>query len=410
MTIRTHCMLQTRPRDFIIVLILGSLSTIGPFAIDLYLPAFSQIAFEFGTLPSRVALSLSSYFVGIAFGMIFYGPLLDRFGRKKPLFVGMSLFIVASAACAMARSIESLIVLRFLQACGGCVAQVASLTMVRDFFPQEKRVKVLSLLTLVIAVSPMLAPTIGSVIVTAAGWRWVFLALSLIVAVVGTVIAIVLPEPHQPDTSIKLTPSAIFKTFGHVLSVPQFFVYAGAGAFAFAGLFTYVAASPGIFMEHYKVTPNTYGLIFAILSVGLIGSSQLNILLLKKFTSPRIFQGAMILQFITAITLLILGPLPGFPMIALMALLFIFLGTLGTAMPNASTLALAPFSKNAGSASAMLGILQMGIGALVSTAIGIFGSGISPVVIVFAGCSTIAMTIFLVGRRKIATAQPQAAA
>jgi MFS transporter, DHA1 family, multidrug resistance protein len=395
----------TKPRDFFLILILGTLSTISPFAIDLYLPAFAQIAHEFGTVPARVALTLSSYFVGLAIGQIFYGPLLDRYGRKPPLYFGLGLFIVASVFCATATSIEMLILFRFAQACGGCVAQVAALTMVRDFFPEEKRVNVFSLLMLVIAVSPMLAPTIGSFIVAGLGWRWVFGFLSVIVALVAVTVAIVLPEPHAPDESIILRPGAIFSTFWSVLKVPQFLTYAVAGAFGFAGLFTYVAGSPGIFMEHYLVSGKIYGAIFAFLSVGIIGSSQLNMWFLKRSTSPKIFRLAMLGQFAIAMGLLILGTRPGFPIYGFIALLFIYLGTLGVAMPNGSSLALAPFTKNAGSASAMLGILQMGVGAIASTAVGLFGTGIFPVVATLAGTSTIALAIYLLGARRLSQAR-----
>ncbi|RYZ67563.1 MAG: Bcr/CflA family efflux MFS transporter [Proteobacteria bacterium] len=399
-------MRPTRPRDSLLILLLGVLSTISPFSIDLYLPAFSEIGHQLGTVPARMALTLSSYFVGLAVGQVFYGPLLDRYGRKPPLYFGLGLFILASYGCSQSTTIEGLILFRFIQACGGCVASVAAMTLVRDFFPPEKRVKVLSLLTLVIAVSPMLAPTVGSFIVAGLGWRWVFGLLALIVAVVLVLVTFFLPDPHEPDPSIRLTPGATARTFWSVLTVPQFYTYAGAGSFCFAGLFTYVAGSPGVFMEHYGVSGKTYGAIFAFLSVGMIGSAQVNIQLLKRFTSPQIYRAAMFVQFTSAVLLLILGNIPGFPIYGFIALLFIFLGGVGTAMPNGTTLALMPFTKNAGSASAMLGILQMGIGALASTAVGIFGSGIFPVVATLATTSTVALFVYLFGSRRLPPPAP----
>ena len=394
-------MSPSRPRNFFLILILGILSTLSPFAIDLYLPAFSEIGLELGTNAASMALTLSSYFAGLTLGQVFYGPMLDRFGRKPPLYFGLAFFVFASFLCSQAQSIEMLILARFVQALGGCVASVASLTLVRDFFEAKERVKVISLLSLVIAVSPMLAPTVGSFIVASLGWRWVFGLLGLITAIVVMVVAFFLPDPHTPDPTIRLTPGAIASTFLGVLKVPQFYTYAVAGAFSFSGLFCYVAGSPGIFMEHYGVSGKTYGAIFAFLSVGLIGASQLNIFLLNRFSSPQIYRAAMLLQFVVAILLLGLGSLPGFPIYGMIGLLFVFLGSLGAALPNGSTLALIPFDKNAGSASAMLGILQMGLGAIASSAVGLFGSGIFPVVATIATSTTLALIIFLIGRRQL---------
>lgn len=390
-----------RPRDPILIFLLGILATISPFSIDLYLPAFAEIGHALGTDESKMALTLSSYFVGLAMGQAVYGPLLDRYGRKPPLYFGLGLFILASAACSQASSIQSLILFRFIQACGGCVAGVTAMTLVRDFFPSESRAKVLSLLTLTIAISPMLAPSVGSLIVAGMGWRWVFGLLALIVATVLVVLTFWLPDPHEPDRTIKLDPISIVKTFWHVLKVPQFYTYAIAGSFGFAGLFTYVAGSPGIFMGHYGVSGKTYGAIFAFLSVGMIGSAQVNVQLLKRYKSAAIYRVALTTLFVFGMALFAFGNLPGFPMWAFIALLFGFLSCVGMMMPNGSSMALTPFSRNAGSAAAMLGILQMGIGALASTAVGLLGSGIRPVVSVLALTSAIALTIYIIGRRKL---------
>src|SRR5688500_9977896 len=154
---------HTRNSTFII-LILGALSTVTPFTIDMYLPAFSEIANDFNTTTAQVALSVTSYFIGLALGQIIYGPLLDRFGRKPPLYVGLTLYIIMTIGCTQATSIESLVVLRFIQALGGCVAWVAALSMVRDFFPISQSARIFSLLILVIGLSPLLAPTIGGFI------------------------------------------------------------------------------------------------------------------------------------------------------------------------------------------------------------------------------------------------------
>ena len=186
--------LQNKPAW--IIFLLGLLSVVTPFAIDMYLPAFSSIASDFKTSTSAIALSLSSYFIGFALGQILYGPLLHRFGRKRPLYFGLVLYVLASIGCAQAHSIHALIALRFVQAIGGCAAQVAALAMVRDFFPARESAKIFSLLFLIIGVSPLLAPTIGSALVTALGWRWIFVILGAYALVTLALIFVFLPEGH----------------------------------------------------------------------------------------------------------------------------------------------------------------------------------------------------------------------
>src|SRR5277367_2150607 len=181
-----------------VILVLGALSTVSPFSIDMYLPAFPEIAHDLGTTPAQVSFSVSGYFIGLALGQLFYGPLLDRFGRKRPLYAGLSLFIVASFGCTAARSPGLFIAFRLLQALGGCVAQVGAITMVRDFFPVEESAKILSLLVLVLSVSPFFAPTIGGYVTTTIGWPWIFAILAGFAVIVMVLLAAVLPEGHRP--------------------------------------------------------------------------------------------------------------------------------------------------------------------------------------------------------------------
>src|SRR5687767_1114141 len=170
-------MKSTQQNSTLIILILGALSTVSPFAIDMYLPAFSDIARDFGTTPARISLSVTSYFIGMAIGQMLYGPLLDRFGRKKPLYAGLAVFIIASICCTQSGSVESLVIFRFIQALGGSAAWVGASAMVRDFFPVDESARMFSMLILIIGLSPLLAPTIGGFISTALGWQAVFYVL-----------------------------------------------------------------------------------------------------------------------------------------------------------------------------------------------------------------------------------------
>ena len=353
-------MSQTHNRFLIIPLILGALSTISPFAIDMYLPAFPQIAAALHTSTARISLSIASYFAGMAAGQRFYGPLLDRFGRKLPLYAGMILFIAASIlfSCLCSRSVEWLIAMRFVQALGGCAAQVAAMAMVRDFFPAKETAKIISLLILILSVSPLLAPSAGVFVAVHLGWQWVFIVLSLFAALMIAVCWWRLPQGHKPDRTVSLRLRPIFHNYAIVLREPQFVTYALSGAFAFSGLLVYVASSPIIFMEVFHVSAQKFGAIFAALATGFIGSNQINVLLLRKFSSEQIFRATLMVECPVALLLLVGTVCGWFGLPATLVLLFISLSSLGLAYPNAAALALVPFDRNIGSASAMLGFCR----------------------------------------------------
>jgi DHA1 family bicyclomycin/chloramphenicol resistance-like MFS transporter len=255
---------MTKRKHFFLILLLGSLTALGPFSIDMYLPGFPAIAKDLHTTVAKVSLSLSGFFIGISVGQLLYGPLLDKFGRKKPLYIGLTIYIVSSIGCAYASSINALIVLRCIQAIGSCAAAVASIAMVRDLFPVSENAKVFALLMLVVGVSPMVAPTIGGYVTTAFGWHSVFLVLMLL-GLVNLIASIFgLPDSYQPDKSISLRPKPILNNFLAVLKEPQFYTYALTGSVAFSGLFAYVAGSPLLFMEWQKKHTAGYSLSFPL--------------------------------------------------------------------------------------------------------------------------------------------------
>ena len=396
---------MTQKRYLFLILILRSLTALGPFSIDMYLPGFKAIAKDLNTTEARVAWSLSSYFIGISAGQLLYGPLLDRFGRKKPLFIGLLVYILAAAGCALVKDIDSFIVLRFIQAIGSCAATVASVAMVRDLFPVSENAKVFALLMLVLSVSPMIAPTVGGYVTVAFGWHTVFLIL-LGLGLFNLIASwLWLPESYKPDTTMSLKPKPIINNFIAVLREPAFYTYAFTGAMAFAGLFVYITSSPILFMSLFKVKEETYGWIFAFLSVGFIGASQVNTLMLRKYKSEQLIFAALIGQVITVIVFLI-GSINGwFGLAETIGFLFVFLCCLGVANPNALALSLAPFSKNAGSASALMGALQMGLGALASACIGFFEqTSAVPMVLIMTVTSVIALTVLFFGRKNIVAA------
>ncbi|GAB3538064.1 multidrug effflux MFS transporter [Pontibacter brevis] len=393
---------MTRKRYFTLIIILGTLTALGPFSIDMYLPGFPAIAEGLNTTVADVSLTLSSFFIGISAGQLLYGPLMDRFGRKRPLYLGLAGYLLASVACAFATSIEALIVLRFAQAVCSCAAAVASVAMVRDLFPVQDNAKVFSLLMLVVGVSPMIAPTVGGYVTAGFGWEAVFLILAGMAAVILAAVYFGLPESSKPDPSYSLKPRPILSKFRLVLKEPHFYTYALAGAVSFSGLLAYVSGSPLLFMEIFQVNEKEYGWIFAFLSTGLIGASQVNSILLRRYRSEQLIVTALLCQLVIGAVLL-LGTMYGWlGLFSTIACIFLFLCCLGFTFPNASALSLAPFTKNAGSASALMGATQMGIGALATVLLSLFSNHSAvPMAAVMAASALLSLLILLLGQQII---------
>lgn len=386
----------------LIILILGMLATIGPFSIDMYLPGFPTIATALHSTVDQVSYTLSSFFIGICVGQLICGPLLDRFGRKKPLLTGLALYILASIGCAFSSSVEMLIIFRFLQAIGGCVGMVAPNAIVRDLFPVNESAKIFSMLILILGVSPILAPTAGSYIVAYAGWQWVFVVLAIVTTGALLVVWFKLPESKGPDPSFSLRPMAIFRSYRAVLREPQYVNYALSGSIAAAGLFAYLGGSPFVFMKYYQVTEQQYGWIFALIAAGLIASSQLNNLILKKYESAAILRVVMSVQAVAGLLLVTGAYADWLNITSTIILLCIFLSCQGFTFPNAAALAMAPFSKGAGSAAALMGAFQMACGALASALVGVFFNNTpQPMMVVMSSCSLLGLAILLAGTRKL---------
>lgn len=393
--------MEARRSPLVVLPLLGVLSVISPFSIDMYLTAYPQVAGEFSVSTNAVSLTLSAYFIGLAGGQLFYGPLLDRFGRRPPLFFGLIVFLLASLGCAAATDVWMLIAMRFLQGLGGCGAQVASLAMVRDFFPPRQSARILSSLFLFVAVSPLLAPSVGGLIVALWGWRAVFVALLVIVAVVTALCWLLLPEGHRADRGISLRPGPILAEYAAIARHPCFAVYAFAGAFSLAGLFAYVAGSPIVFMDHFHLGAGAYSGIFALLSAGFIGASQLNILLLKRFSSATLFGAVLAVQIVATLIFVVGTWADWYGLEATVALFFVTLSCVGITYPNAASIALMPFGRNAGSAAALLGFIQLGIGAVISSGISLGKTnGNFTIIAIMAVTTVLGGLILLAGRNR----------
>jgi MFS transporter, DHA1 family, multidrug resistance protein len=393
---------MTRERYFFLVFILGVLTALSPFSIDMYLPAFQDIARSLHTTTAKVDLSLSAFFIGLAAGQLIYGPLMDRFGRKRPLYFGLGLYIIASIGCSLARSIDMLVTIRIFQAIGSCAAGVASIAMVRDLFPVEDNAKVYALLFLVLGASPLLAPTVGSYLTISFGWQSVFIVLLSIAALILLAGIFTLPESYAPDKNYSLKPGPIIQHFFDVIREPQFYTYAVSGSFTFCGLFAYVAGSPLVFMDVFELSKKQYGWVFAGISIGFIGSSQLNALLLKYFKSEQLVMAALSAQVVLSFVFWFGAIHNWYGLGGTIAMIFMIFCCVGLTNPNTSALSMAPFSRNGGIASALLGTMQLTLGAVTSFFVSFFSShSAAPMAGIMAISCIVGFLVLLAGRRHI---------
>lgn len=387
---------MTLKQKYTILFILAGLSALAPFSIDMYLPAFPAIAKGLHTDIAQVTLSLTSYFIGISIGQLFYGPVIDKFGRKKPLLFGLFLFAAASVGCALAPSIYWLIAMRVVLALGGCVGMVVSRAVVRDLFPVSETAKIFSILMLIVGVAPILAPSIGGWVLSVSGWRSIFYVLTGIGGLLIAAVYFYLPESHKEMTTKPLNFKNSIADYKTVFFNKTFIFYAFAGSIAMAGMFAYISGSPFAFMKYFGLSESQYGWIFGTNAMGYIAGSQINRLLLKRLTSLQIVLLAGGTLFIVALSMITLLQLELFTPVVLVLHIFTFLFCLGILVPNSTAMALAPFTENAGSASALIGFLQMVCGAILSIVVSaLHDETLLPMVFGMAAAGLIAFMIIL---------------
>lgn len=371
-----------------LAIILGTLSAFGPLSIDMYLPALPTIARDFGTETSIVQQTLAVFFIGLALGQIFYGPIADRVGRRLPLLFGCGLYMIACIGCAMAPSVQSLIVLRFAQALGACAGIVICRSIVRDLFDMQESARMYSFLMLVMGLAPITAPLIGGQLLLNFGWRAIFIVLSGFGLVCFLLVTFVLPESLPVERRTRAGLGSALKIYGEILMSRSFMGYAVASGLASSAMFAYIAGSPFVFIELNGIAPERFGLLFGANAIGLIGAAQLNRWLLQRYQGTHILQVAL---SITAISgLLLVGVtatgLGGFP--AMLVILFCCIASTGLVGPNATAAAMAPYAKRAGSAAALLGSIQFVFGAAAGALVGAFHNGTAmPMVSVIALCA-----------------------
>jgi MFS transporter, DHA1 family, multidrug resistance protein len=352
-----------------LILLLGSLTAIAPMSIDMYLPAFPSLQATFATDAAAVQRTLSVFFIGLAVGQLFYGPLSDRYGRRRPLLLGLGLYTAASAGCALSGSITQLMCWRGLQALGGCAGVVMARAVVRDVFGPREAARVLSSLMLVMGVAPILAPMVGGWVLAHAGWRALFGILVAFGAITWVAVARGLPDTAHDTRATTLTAGSVVAAFARVARHAPFRRFAFAGALAQCVLFAYIAGAPFLYMQVLGLSPAGFAAMFGLNSLGLIAASQINRTLLRRETAGVVLARALVVQIAAALLFAALAwtLIPGLVRLAGPVWLVVLL--LGFVLPNTTALALAPFDRDAGTASALLGSLQYGTSGVATLAV-----------------------------------------
>ena len=396
-------------------LILGLMSTIGPFAIDMYLPALPTIAADLGVDPAGAQLTLTAYFIAFAVSQLFYGPASDMFGRKPPIYFGLGLFAAASAGCAFAPNIEALIALRFLQGLGAAGVMSIPRAIVRDRYTGAKATRLMSTVMLVISISPMLAPLVGSLIIVPFGWRAVFIAVTLATGVSLLLNAFALPETLPVEQRKGFSARTMVASFGILLRDPGFMGLTFIGALGMSAFFTFLGSASFVYMDYFGLNPGQFSVAFAANAIGFFGASQFAATLMSRLGPVRLVRGATLGYAVFAMLLfgVFLAGLGSLPV--MVALLIVANTFFGFVMPASMVLALEEHGPIAGAAASLGGTLQMVL-ATASMALGgvLFDGTPLPMLGIIAVCATGAFVLALLTVRSkraapLAEARPQEA-
>ncbi len=356
--------------------VLGLLTAVGPLATDMYLPAFDAIEQGFGSPQGTAQLTLSAWFAGLCVGQMTQGTLSDRFGRRRPLIVGTVLFSIACAGCALATDITTLSAFRFASAFGGAAGMVIPRAVVRDMAEGHAAARIMSKLMLVMGAGPILAPSLGGLLLEVGSWRlifWVCGAYGLFCALIAWK---VLPETLPPNARVKLGPGALVSRYAHVMTERGFITHALMGGFAMFGMFSYLAGSPQVFVQQFGLPPQFYGALFGVCAAGFIAASQLNPMLVLRYGADRVVTVS------TRVFLLATAAMLGFALAGgwggwfpLAACAFFSMSSQGFTTPNAVVGALQRHAAHAGSASALMGTMQFALGAVAAALVGALSDG-----------------------------------
>ncbi|MEP6723651.1 MAG: multidrug effflux MFS transporter [Variovorax sp.] len=386
-------------------LLLGLLSAIGPFAIDMYLPALPEIGQSLGAGIGAVQMSLTVFFLSLGAGQLFYGPVSDMVGRKPPLYFGLVLFALASVGCALATDVQTLIALRFVQGLGAAAGMAIPRAVVRDLHTGTDAARLMSLLMLVFSISPILAPLAGSGVIALAGWRGVFWAVTL-AAIAGLVMMFAsLQETRLPAQRVDSGLRSALAGYWLLLRDGHYLGLVFIGAFAMAGFFTYLANSSFVLIDHYGLSPTMYSVAFGVNAAAFFAAAQLTGTLGERYGLVRLVQFGVLASGMVMLAMLAYYAMGGDRLAVLIVLYFIASGFMGLVIPTTGVLALEQHGAIAGTASALMGTLQMLTGALMMALVGLFTDGRPlPMVVGMAAGALVALALtwFTLGGRRAA--------
>ena len=356
-----------------LIIVLGSMNAIGPLSIDMYLPAFPEITRALHASASEVQLTLTACVAGLALGQLAIGPLSDRFGRRRPVIIAMTTYAVASLLCASASSVGMLMALRFVQGLAGAGGIVISRAVVRDLHSGAAAVRLFSSLMLVTGLAPILAPVAGGQLLALTSWKGIFVTLTILSALIAALAAAGLRETLPPERRSTSGLRRTVETMAGLLRDHSFLGHALAGGLTFGALFAYISGSSFALQGIYGLSPQLYSLAFAMNGLGLVAASQVNARVVERVGPRRLLRRALLCVVASALTLLVVVSIGGLSVWAVLVPMFVIVSSLAFVLPNATALALADHGKVAGTASALLGVIQFLIGAIAAPLVGVAG-------------------------------------
>lgn len=353
-----------------LLLILAALAAFGPLSIDMYLPSLPTIGAELGAGTGQVQLTLSLFFIGAALGQLFYGPMSDRLGRRPLLLIGISLYVLSSAAAAMAGGIEALIAFRLLQALGGAAGTVIARAIIRDLVGGDAAARALSLLTLVMGTAPLAAPLIGGQVLIWLGWRAIFWLLAVFGLACLAAVLLAVPETNPPERRHRLSLGGMVAAYFRVLAHRRSFGCLLTAGMAFAGMFAYISGTPFVYIEVFGVPPQLYGFLFGLNILGIMSGAFLNSRLVLRFGRNRMLSVGVGMTAIAGLALLATALSGVAGLLGIVVPLFFYVGSLNLIAANAMARVLDTFSHFAGTAAALFGLCQFGLGAVAGALVG----------------------------------------
>lgn len=381
---------------FLMVLILGSLTAFGPLSMDMYLPALPQVTDDFNTTASLAQLSITACLLGLGAGQLLFGPLSDMLGRKKPLLITLFLYSISSILCAISPTISLFILLRFIQGFTGAAGIVIARASARDMYDGKDLTKFIALLALVNGAAPILAPLFGGIILNWFTWNVVFYILAIIGIIMLLAVLILLPETLEAHARQDSNLKGVFLTFKSLIDDQIFFGIALVQSFVSMAMFAYIAGSPFVLQNIYHVTAQQFSYIFALNGLGIILAAQMTGKLAFKYSEAQLMKVGIAISFIGSV-LFIIAIVFNLHLSLVLLALFLVVSSVGIVNTTAFSLGLERRGDVAGSASAFLGILPFGGGALVSPLVGLKGEySAEPLAIVILLCACFSLLIYFI--------------